>query len=96
MSDRFPAPWMVTLDERIIEYVAEEPLASPGLMSVVISVEASERRIRERCRMLADAELIAPISEDFEMYEVTSEGMRYLDGELDVEHQPRPNPRAEG
>jgi len=96
MSDRFPAKWMCTLDERLIEFVAEEPLASPSLMTSAMPVEASEQRIRERCSMLAEAGLIAPFSEDAEMYEVTGEGQRYLRGDLDAEHQPRPNPRAEG
>jgi len=82
------------LDERIVEYVAEDSLASPRLMASAIQFDASQQRIQERCRMLADAGLIAPISDDFEMYEVTSEGQRYLVGELDAEHQPRP--RAEG
>lgn len=90
MTDRRPASWMCTLDERIIEYVAEDPMASPSIMESVMQFDASEPRIRERCRMLADAGLIAPITEDFEMHEVTCEGQLYLDGELDAEHQPRP------
>lgn len=96
MSDRFPAQWMCTLDERLIEFVAEEALASPGLIASAMPVEASKQRIRERCSMCAEAGLIAPYSEDAEIYEVTGEGQRYLSGELDAEHQPRPNPRAEG
>lgn len=39
--------------------------------------------------MLSDAGLIAPMSDDAEMYEVTGEGQRYLKGDLDAEHQPR-------
>ncbi len=85
---------MCTLDERIIEYVAEDPLASPRIMESVMQFDASERRIRERCLMLADAELIAPLSRDLEMYEVTSEGQRYLQGKLDAEHQPKPKVRG--
>lgn len=87
---------MCTLDERIIELVAEDPMASPSIMESVMQFDASQRRIHERCLMLADAGLIAPISDDFEMYEVTSEGLQYLDGELDAEHQPRPSSRVEG
>lgn len=85
---------MCTLDERIIEYVAEDPLASPRLMASVFQFNASERRIRERCHMLSDAGLIAPFSDDFEMYEVTGARQRYLEGDLDAEHQPRPRVRG--
>jgi len=45
--------------------------------------------------MLSDVGLIAPISEDANLYEATSEGQRYLAEELDVEHQPRSSPRVE-
>lgn len=88
------AEWMCTLDERIIEYVTEDSLANPRLMASAIQFNASKRRIRERCQMLTDAGLIAPISDDAQLYEVTREGQRYLDGDLDVEHQPRPRARG--
>ncbi|WP_199710169.1 winged helix-turn-helix domain-containing protein [Halosegnis longus] len=94
MSDRTPAEWMCTLDERIIEYVAEDSLASPRLMASAMQFNATRRRIRERCQMLTDAGLIAPISDDAQMYEVTREGQRYLEGDLDAEHQPRPRARG--
>ena len=94
MSDRLPADWMCTLDERIIEYVAEDSLASPSLMTTAIQFDATRRRIRERCEMLTDAGLIAPISDDAQLFEVTREGQRYLAGDLDVEHQPQPRARG--
>lgn len=91
---RRPAEWMCPLDERIVEFVAQEPLASPRLMASVFDFFASRDRIQERCKMLSDAGLIAPFSDDFEMYEVTGAGQRYLEGNLDAEHQPRPRARG--
>jgi hypothetical protein len=41
--------------------------------------------------MLAEAELIEPMTNDWELFELTEEGMRYLDGDLDARHQPTPN-----
>jgi len=55
-------------------------------------LDASQRRIRERCRVLTSAELVAPIHE--EMYELTTWGALYLDGELDAQHL-RPCPSRE-
>lgn len=91
---RKPARWMCTLDERIIEHVDENAWASPKTMEQAIKFNASERRIRERCKMLSDVGLIAPIYEGADMYEITAEGQEYLDGDLDVEHLPRPSQQA--
>lgn len=47
--------------------------------------------------MLSDAGLVAPIFEDANMYELTGEGQRYLEGELDAaKHIDRPSPHAVG
>lgn len=43
--------------------------------------------------MLTDAVLVAPIYNGADMFEVTGEGQRYLKGDLDAEHLPRPNPQ---
>jgi hypothetical protein len=53
MSDRLPAGWMCTPDERILEFVEEEPLSGPNLMASVMRFDNSERRVRERRLMLA-------------------------------------------
>ena len=81
---------MCTLDERVIEFVNESMLASPSLIASEIRFDASEQRIRERCKVLAEAGLIAPIHEGEDYYVITRSGQRYLEGELDVKHQPRP------
>lgn len=78
---------MQQLDERILEHVEEEGWSSPGIMvsrPAFQRLDASEARIRERCRVLTSAELIAPFHG--EMYEITTWGRLYLDGELDAEH----------
>jgi len=65
-------------------------------MTSAIQFNATRRRIRERCQIPTGAGLIAPISDDAQLYEVTHEEQRYLAGDLNAEYQPRPNPRAEG
>jgi len=87
---RKSARWMCTLDERVMEFVAESILARPSVMASELRFNASEERIRERCKMLADAGLIAPIHQGGDYYVITRSGQLYLDGELDAENQPWP------
>lgn len=84
---RKTATWMQLLDERILEHIDEEDWATPRTMFRDVNFEglrASEGRIRERCEKLAQAELIAPVHND--MYEITTTGKLYLEGELDAEN----------
>ena len=43
--------------------------------------------------MLASAELLEPMTDDWVLFELTEEGMRYLDRDLDARDQPKPNPK---
>ena len=92
MSERQPAEWMCNLDERILEHLDREGWATPRHIERTFSMDASEGRARERFEMLATVGLVGPLFEDSKMYELTGEGQRYLDGGLDAEHLPRPNP----
>lgn len=85
---------MCTLDERILEHLDEEDWSSPTLMSQVIRFDASRGRIRERCELLSQVGLAAPVVEDSWLYEITLDGQAYLDGRLDVENRPWPSPRV--
>lgn len=51
-------------------------------------VQRSESHIRERCQILQYAGLIAPISGD--LYELTIDGVHYLDGKIDARYRPWP------
>ena len=81
MDVRQSASWMCQLDERILEYLAEESWSSPGIMEKEFQFTASKCRIAERCEILAHVELVAPIYRDH--YEITGQGQRYLDCEYD-------------
>jgi predicted transcriptional regulator len=83
---------MCTLDERVIEFVDESILANPSVIASKIRFNVSERRVQERCEMLAEAGLIAPVHEGGDYYVITTSGQQYLDGDLDVKHRPRPRP----
>lgn len=91
---RKPARWMCTLDERILEWLSEDSWSTPRHMSRAVNLTASRGRVEERCQLLSQVGLAAPIFEDSQMYEITYEGEEYLAGELDVEKRPTPSPRA--
>lgn len=86
---RQSAGWMHQLDERIIEHLDVEGWATAETMHREFCFSASEDRIEERCRALQDAGLVAPIFRGCEMFELTTVGQLYLDGELDAELLPR-------
>lgn len=79
---------MHQLDERILEYLNREGWATPSIMVREEGLRASRARIRERCRALRHAGLVAPFADG--CYELTTWGQLYLTGDLDAAHQPRP------
>ena len=77
-------------DERILEYLEEHGLSSADLISREVFEGVSPGHVRERCHMLAGAELIDSLTRDRSHWELTQAGQWYLDGDLDAENQPRP------
>ena len=81
---------MLQLDDRILEHVRSEGWSSPRVMKRCTCLRAGVGTIRDRCRYLVYAGLLAPIAG--ETYEITAEGIAYLDGRIDAEHRPWPTP----
>ncbi|GGN17947.1 PhiH1 repressor [Halarchaeum nitratireducens] len=92
MSVRRSGPWMQAVDERILEHLAESRWASPTTMTAVLPSASSRRRIWDRCRLLSEAGLIGPLWPGTRMYEITTSGQLYLDGELNTHDVPAPGP----
>lgn len=91
MTIRKTARWQQTLDERILEHLADEPWSTPELMELVDGIDATPAQVRDRCCRLADVELLSWRDEDkLDLIEITTEGQLYLAGELDVELYPEP------
>ncbi|MFC6976530.1 hypothetical protein ACFQL1_20515 [Halomicroarcula sp. GCM10025709] len=59
-------------------------------MAVRDGIHATETQVQERCRVLADADLVAFLTEDQDLVKLTTKGEQYLDGEVDVELYPYP------
>ncbi len=90
---------METLDERILEHLADEGWATARTMARCPGFETSESRLAERCHVLAHADLIAPLMDcrRADVWELTGRGVRYLRGEVDAESiRPLPKVRPSG
>jgi hypothetical protein len=95
MNIRKTARWQQTLDERVLEHLSDEPWSTPELMELVEGIDATSAQLRDRCRVLADAELVAIYGEEGWNVELTTLGELYLKGEADIDLYPRPrHPRA--
>lgn len=88
MQKRKSAFWMKQLDERILEHLDSHGWATPRMMTRKSRFTASEGHIQERCHMLHYAGLVGLLHG--EMYELSLDGMLYLQGKIDARHRPRP------
>jgi hypothetical protein len=79
---------MKQLDERILEHLDGEGWSTPATMASAKGFTASEGHIWERCQMLHYVGFIAPMYAD--MYDLTTDGKLYLQGEIDAEHRRQP------
>jgi len=91
---RKPADWMVPLDERILEILRAEGWSAPPYMAQKVSLSASVDRVDERCRMLTYAQMIEHLSPQYENYDLTGVGLRYLEGRIDANGLPRPKAKT--
>ncbi|WP_159900770.1 hypothetical protein [Salinirussus salinus] len=75
-------------DERILEYLCENGRARPALIANETFEKVSAAHVGERLAYLRHAGLVD--TSGLHSYELTEAGLRYLDGDLDAAHQPRP------
>jgi len=81
---------MMQVDEKILEYLESEGWGTPSVMARSRGFHVSEGFIRERCQMLRYAGFVETITSS--MYDITTDGMLYLRGELDAGYRPEPTP----
>ena len=86
--NRQSAHWMKREHERILEFLDSEGMSTPSLIANEMFRQVSAGHVTERLVDLEDAGLVHRAGMD--SFELTSEGERYLDGDLDAEYQPRP------
>lgn len=87
-ADRQSAYWMQREDDRILEFLNKEGMASPDLISREVFKSISPGHVEERLKMLQYAGFVFCVG--LESYELTWAGEEYLKGQLDARHQPTP------
>ena len=87
--NRQSAEWMKREHERILEFLGSEDMAQPSLIADEVFRKVSAGHVSERLAKLEHAGLVHRVGMD--SFDLTSEGERYLDGDLDAEYQPRPH-----
>lgn len=90
MTVRRSARWQTSLDERILEYLRDEPWAAPEEMIQYDPIHATRGQVLERCRVLADADLVDFPMARSDILELTSLGRNHLNGGIDVSLHPQP------
>ncbi len=79
---RLSADWMVTADDRILEYLSENETGTPKRMADSGYVRFSRSYITQRCKKLVNHGLLRHLGNG--VYVITEEGKQYLEGELDA------------
>ena len=86
--------WMQHTDDRILEHLAGVSKATAWEIAHDMGDPSAERRVRHRCRVLANAGFVDVYFREIgldDQYEITSGGELYLEDEVDAELQ-RPCP----
>lgn len=73
---------MTLADDRILEYLRENPSGAPKQMADSGVVRYSRQYISTRLKMLAEHGLVLPLGNG--VYQITERGEKYLDGEIDT------------
>ena len=90
MTIRKTARWQRCLDDRILEQLRDQSVSTAKQIAIRDGIDATESQVQDRCKVLADADLVAFLTEDCDFVELTTEGEQYLEGEVDVELYPYP------
>jgi len=85
---RYSGDWMVLADDRILEYIRENGSGRPKAMVDSGYVRYTRSYASQRCKKLVKHGLLNDLGNG--VYTITERGERYLDGEIDAEHRPRP------
>lgn len=73
---------MSIVDERVLEYLAENRSGSPTKMREEVPIPYSPDYVGERCRILSKKGFLIPLGNG--VYAISEDGRAYLEGELDA------------
>lgn len=90
MKARRSALWQIEPDDRLLERLRGLGWTHPRTLARMPSVWLTYRQVKDRLRMLADAELVAPMDDDWDQFHITKQGIEYLDGDRPQSLHPHP------
>lgn len=82
MAYRLPAGWMNAADDRILEWLDTEGVATPKTLTDDSPFDYHRKTIQRRLRKLDKAGLIERVGRG--VYRITDQGRAYLIGEADL------------
>lgn len=86
-------PLATLMDDRLLEQLHDDEDATAGQLATATG--APIETVHDRLRLLAQVELVDAEREgDTWWWDLTIWGVRYLEGAVDVEKRPRPDPRG--
>ena len=77
---RYSGRWMSIVDDRVLEYLAENDPSPPKTIKEEGKIPYTRQYVAERCRELASRGLVQNLGNG--VYRITDDGNRYLKGEL--------------
>jgi len=81
---RHSGDWMTLVDDRVLEYIAENGSGSPNEMKNEGPIQYSRVYIHERCKKLVEEGLLNHLGNG--IYTITDDGEKYLSGDLDTQN----------
>lgn len=88
MAVRMPADWMVAADDRILEYLESDGVASVSTIDESDVVDYHYETISRRLRLLSKANIVERVGQG--VYRLSGEGREYLVGARDLRDLPEP------
>jgi hypothetical protein len=74
---------MTIVDDRILEYLAENEAARPGTIQEEGRIRVTSTHVGRRCKKLANYGLVMNLGDA--VYMITEKGEAYLSGDLDTQ-----------
>jgi len=84
MRLRKSADWMVLWDDRILEILQIDGFKSCGMIEKYNEIHVGSAHISNRLKKLAEHNLVEPVGRG--MYDITEEGVLYLEGYYDADN----------
>ena len=88
MAYRLPAGWMQPADDRILEYLDTEGVATPKSLADEGPYDYHRKTVQRRLSELSKINLVERVGRG--VYRITPKGREYLSGDADLRDEEKP------